>query len=55
MVRLAGGVPVIVDTSPEDGFLLSGPQLAAALTPRSRMIILCTPSNPTGAARRSKP
>ena len=51
MVRLAGGVPVILDTTPEDGFLLRPEQLAAALTPKSRMIILCTPSNPTGAAR----
>ncbi|KAI8469561.1 MAG: pyridoxal phosphate-dependent transferase [Monoraphidium minutum] len=49
MVRLAGGVPVIIDTPPEEGFLLTPGQLAAALTPRSRMIILCTPSNPTGA------
>lgn len=51
MVKLAGGVPVILDTTPEDGFLLRPEQLAAALTPRSRMLILCTPSNPTGAAQ----
>ncbi|KIY92422.1 hypothetical protein MNEG_15541, partial [Monoraphidium neglectum] len=49
MVRLAGAVPVILDTTPEDGFLLTPEALAAALTPRSRLIILCTPSNPTGA------
>ena len=49
MVKLAGGVPVILETTPEDGFLLRPEALAAALTPRSRVLILCTPSNPTGA------
>jgi aspartate/glutamate/aspartate-prephenate aminotransferase len=49
MARLAGGAPVIVDTPPESGFLMSAEQLEAALTPRSRVLILCTPSNPTGA------
>lgn len=49
MVRLAGGVPIILDTTPEDGFLLRPEQLAAALTPKTRLLILCTPSNPTGA------
>jgi hypothetical protein len=52
MARLAGGVPVVLDTPPEAGFLLTAPQLAAALTPRSRVLILCTPSNPTGELRR---
>ena len=51
MVKLAGGVPVVLDTTPEDNFLLRPEQLAAALTPRSRLLILCTPSNPTGAHR----
>jgi aspartate/methionine/tyrosine aminotransferase len=32
----------------EQGFLLSPEQLEAALTPKSRLLILCTPSNPTG-------
>ena len=49
MVRLAGAEPIIVPCSTADGFLLTAAALEAALTPRSRMLILCTPSNPTGA------
>ena len=49
MVRLAGANPVILPTTPGDGFLLTPSALAAALTPRSRVLILCTPSNPSGA------
>lgn len=49
MVRLANATPVVVPTTPEEGFLMSPQKLAAALTPRSRLLILCTPSNPTGA------
>jgi aspartate/methionine/tyrosine aminotransferase len=48
MARLAGAKAVVVPTSPEQGFLLSPEQLEAALTPKSRLLILCTPSNPTG-------
>ncbi len=49
-VRLVGASPVIVSTKEEDGFLLTPSALSAALTPRTKAIILCTPSNPTGAA-----
>jgi aspartate aminotransferase len=49
-VRLAGANPVIVPTREEDNWLLSEEALANALTPRTKAIILCTPSNPTGAA-----
>jgi aspartate aminotransferase len=49
-VRLAGATPVIVPTQEEDAWLLTGASLAAAITPRTRAIILCTPSNPTGSA-----
>lgn len=49
MARLAGATPVIVDTTAADGFLMSPEKLKAALTPRSRLLILCTPSNPSGA------
>uniref|UniRef100_A0A383W2F2 Aminotransferase class I/classII large domain-containing protein n=1 Tax=Tetradesmus obliquus TaxID=3088 RepID=A0A383W2F2_TETOB len=49
MARLAGANPVVVPTSAEQGFLMSPEQLEAALTPKSRLLILCTPSNPTGA------
>jgi len=48
-VVMAGGTPVIVETRPEDGFLFSGAQLDAACTPRTRALVLVSPSNPTGA------
>jgi len=48
MVRFAGGVPVVVPTSVESDYLLSADQLEAAITPKTRMLILCSPSNPTG-------
>lgn len=49
MAALAGASAVIINTTPEQGFLMSAEQLEAALTPKSRVLILCTPSNPTGA------
>ena len=49
MVTMANGTPVIVETTPEEGFIMSAEKLKAALTPKSRLLILCTPSNPTGA------
>jgi len=49
MARLAGAVPKIIDCSPDEGYLMRADQLRAALTPRSRLLILCTPSNPTGS------
>jgi aspartate aminotransferase len=49
-VRIVGASPVIVKTREEDGFRLTPDALAAALTPKTKAIILCTPSNPTGAA-----
>lgn len=50
MVRLAGGEPVIVATRPEDGFRITPAGLAAAISPRTRWLILNSPANPTGAA-----
>jgi aspartate aminotransferase len=50
-VRLAGGVPVYVPTKFEDGFVLDPALIEAAVTPRTRMIIINTPSNPTGAVQ----
>lgn len=44
----AGAKAVVLDTSPEENFCLSAETLAAALTPASRVLILCTPSNPSG-------
>lgn len=49
IVTLAGGRPVFVKTSPEAGFSLSGTALDAACTPRTRAVLLASPSNPTGA------
>ena len=50
MALLAGGEPVIVPTRAEDGFRLKPDALEAAITPRSKWLILNSPSNPTGAA-----
>lgn len=48
MVELADGVPVIVPTDPENGFLVSTRDLEAVCTPRTSVLILNSPSNPTG-------
>lgn len=48
MVRMAGGVPVIVHTDMAQGYLPTPAQLAQAVTARTRAIILNTPNNPTG-------
>jgi len=50
MIELAGGKPVIVKTRGEDGYKLSPADLEKALTPRTRMVIINSPSNPTGGA-----
>jgi len=49
MVKLAGGEPVIVEAGFEQDFKMTPEQLEAAITPKTRMIILCSPSNPTGS------
>jgi aspartate aminotransferase len=49
-VRMLGATPVLVDTREEDGWRLSPDKLASVLTPRTKAIILCSPSNPTGTA-----
>jgi len=48
-IRLAGGVPVVIKTSAESGFVPTLDQLKEAITPRTRAIIINSPSNPTGA------
>lgn len=48
-VKLAGGVPVLVETREEDGYLLDPAALEDKITPRTRLLILNTPCNPTGA------
>lgn len=49
MVKLAGGKPVYVACDDRSGFKLTPAQLEAAITPRTRLLVLCSPSNPTGA------
>jgi aspartate aminotransferase len=48
-VKLVGAVPVIVQTSSEDGFRVSAEAILAKITPKTKAIILNSPSNPTGA------
>lgn len=50
IVLLAGATPVIIHTREEEGFKLAPDRLAAAITPRTRALILNSPSNPSGAA-----
>lgn len=49
MAKLAGGVPVYVEAGIEQDFKITPAQLEAAITPRTKMLILCSPSNPTGS------
>ena len=49
MVKLAGGKVVAVDTKFEDDYCMTPEQLRTALSDRTRMLILCSPNNPTGA------
>ena len=49
MVKLAGGTPVIVEAGFEQNFKMTHEQLEAAITPKTRLLILCSPSNPTGS------
>jgi len=50
MVLLADGVPVIVNGDLSQGFKISARQLEQAITPKTRLLVLNSPSNPTGAA-----
>ena len=49
MTKLAGGMPVIVPAGFEQNFKMTPDQLEAAITPKTKLIILCSPSNPTGS------
>lgn len=49
MAKLADGVPVIVEAGIEQDFKITPEQLEAAITPKTRVFILCSPSNPTGS------
>jgi aspartate aminotransferase len=50
IVALAGGAPIAVPTSAANGFRMTAEQLEAAITPRTKWLILNSPSNPSGAA-----
>lgn len=49
MVKLAGGIPVVVSAGFEQDFKMTPTQLESAITPKTKMLILCSPSNPTGS------
>lgn len=49
LVKYASGVPVIIDTDEDSGFKMTPEQLKNAITPKTKMVILTSPSNPTGA------
>jgi aspartate aminotransferase len=48
LVKLSGATPVVIPTSEADGFKLSAEQFRAAVTPRTKLLMLNSPSNPTG-------
>ena len=50
MVSLAGGVPVIIEAGQDQGFKITPGQLEAAITEKTRAVVINSPSNPTGAA-----
>jgi len=49
MAKLAGGVPVFIEAGIEQDFKITPEQLENAITPKTKMLILCSPSNPTGS------
>ena len=50
LVELTGATPVFVETTEDSGFCMSADQFAAAITPKTRLLMLNNPCNPTGAA-----
>ena len=49
LVKLTGGKPVIVPTEEKENFKLTPARLKAAITPKTKVLLLCSPSNPTGS------
>ncbi|MBV6684452.1 aminotransferase [Rossellomorea sp. RS05] len=49
LVELAGGVPVTIGTNPENGFNLTAKELEAAISPKTKAVLICSPNNPTGS------
>ena len=52
LARMAGGVPVMIETRAEDAFRLTPEALRAAITPRTKLLVLPFPNNPTGGIMR---
>ncbi len=52
ITQMAGGVPVTIETKPEDGFRLTVGELEEKVTPRTKVLVLPYPNNPTGAVLR---
>lgn len=52
LTRMAGGVPVMIETKAEDAFRLTAEALKAAITPRTKLLVLPFPNNPTGGIMR---
>jgi len=50
MVKIAEGVPVIIETTAESRFKITAEQLEAAITPKTKLVVLNSPSNPSGMA-----
>ena len=48
IIKYAGGTPVIVQTRPQDGFSAKASEIEKAITPRTKLVIINSPSNPTG-------
>ncbi len=48
MVKLVGGVPILVDTKPENNYKLTVDELASAITPHTKLLLINNPSNPAG-------
>ena len=49
MVKIAQGKSVLVKTSMDNNFCLTAEQLEAAITPKTKLLMLCSPNNPTGS------
>ncbi len=49
LVKYSGGISVIIDTNDDSGFKITPEQLKSAITPKTKMLVLTSPSNPTGA------
>ena len=54
MTKLAGGVPVVVNADFDQSFKITPQQLEDAITPKTKLLILCSPSNPTGSVYSEK-